>query len=81
MVIICEGTRDRHGYRLILALEKNRVVARKIHFNKWSNPKFWELDLYITDHGYEKVKCILDDSPVIDGTKITFKNSKVKVKE
>jgi len=77
MVIICEGTRDRKGYRLVLALEDERIIARKID-RVWQSKSEWQLEPYITDHGYEKIKCILDDNPYIDGNKIIFKIYNVK---
>lgn len=60
MIVKCRGTRDRYGIREVLEVSALGITARKIEC-RWNggNPTY-KKDSYITTHGWDKVKEILD---------------------
>lgn len=64
MVVQCEGTKDGKGYREVLKLIPSGIEARKLNLIKITKlgeviDKYFERDLYITTHGWDKIKQVL----------------------
>ena len=69
MFVKCRGTKDGIGLREVLEVDDYGIQTRKITKKiRWHLPKgdpklyYWIRDSYITSHGWDKVKTIIDVS-------------------